>query len=313
MNQDEIVASVDLIRASLLKRNSVTITGALLGEMIRKITPGLNLRQLYPSGQKVLSRFIKDFCSEFLTPLQKQGGDILYSVTSDFYDSSRPDSSVNVTLSAVNYDYWVTFARPNISSSVFVSAVRPEILIDVTEAPASGWIRVRSVTSSEMIGIRRSFIEGLDPKAFDSSIYSCEGSYSDWLESVRRCGGSLFNKWSAFRIGRLHDLFRVRLEQLGVADDNVELLCQVMKLSQESQPKKISVRKDVNISQSVKPPSFTNPSEQLTSGEFDFLRSEESFRGAVVEAVKRMSLSEMRALNIPAGLFMDSVNIILNK
>ncbi|WP_145977779.1 hypothetical protein [Pseudomonas palleroniana] len=312
MNRDEIAASVDLIKASLLKRGNETITGALLGELIRKVTPELNLRHLYPAGQKVLTRFIKDYCSEFLSALQRQGGDVLYSIIPDSGESAR-QSSVNATPFVADYDYWVTFARPNTSSNVFVSQESLAIFVSASKALSSDWVMVESVTPSEMVNIRRLFIEGLNPGSFDSSVYSYDGSYSDWLESVRGCGGSLFNQWSVFRIAKLHELFKSRLEKLGVCGDSLHSLCQIMKRSQESQPKKSIVRKNDGELKSFKSSVASSSSAQSPTYDADLLRSEEIFRSAVVEAVKHMSLAEMRALNIPIGLFMDSVNIILNK
>lgn len=313
MNRDEILASVDLIKASLSSRESRTITGALLGELVRKITPELNLRKIYPTGQKVLSRFIKDYFADFLEPLNRQGGDILYSIIPDVNAGGGLESSaIGYPLSA-NYDIWVAFARPNSASSVFVDLQKSELFVGESKLSDASSHKIQSATPNELTIFRGQFIDALSPELYDASIYSTEGSYSSWLETIRSCGGKLFNRWSVFRIQKLHELFRSRLEALGVEGEQLQFLCDAMKKSQENPPKKAPARKDIGSPQSDRVSVVDRTSSQPPAGDIGFLNSEEAFRSVVIESVKRMSLSEMRTLNIPAGLFLDSVNSVLKK
>ncbi|MBA1279935.1 hypothetical protein [Stutzerimonas stutzeri] len=313
MNREEVLASVDLIRASLSKRTSGTITGALLGELIRRITPGLDLKKLYPTGQKVLSRFIKDYCSEFLVYKEAKGGDLLYSIISDANEGAGSQVFVDEVPASVNYDLWLTFARPNSAPNIFVDVENTRLLISTSAHMPRGLLRIQSVTPIEMVSIRRAFIETLDPEEYELPVYSTEGKYSNWLESVRNCGGKLFNQWSHFRITRLHELFNSRLESLGVEEERRLTLCNLLKQSQENPPKKKTTRNSNDDLESNQIPGIHQaPAKEIASNMSSF-ESEDAFRALVLEAVKRMSLIEMRALNISAGLLVDSINSVLKK
>jgi len=311
--RDEVLASVDLIRASLSKRVSGTITGALLGELIRKITPELDLKKLYPTGQRVLSRFINEYCSEFLVYKERQGSDLLYSIISSTSGDTASQVVVDEVPASVTYDLWLTFARPNSAPNVFVDVENTRLLISASAHMSRGLLRVQSVTPREMVSIRSAFIETLEPERYELSIYSAESKYSDWLEGIRNCGSKVFNQWSIFRIAKLHELFSSRLEDLDMDEEQRVTLCNLLKQSQESSPKKIPVRKVKSDSEPSQTVVIHEAHGAEAASKMLAFESEDAFRTLVLEAVKRMSLVEMRALNISAGLLIDSINSVLKK
>lgn len=301
MNQDELFASVELIKASLNSRESKTITGALLGELIRKVTPELDLKQIYPAGQKMLTRFTADYFPGYLERKARQGSDIVYSINSDGVENGE----------SARYEYWLTFARPNNPIAILADIESTKMTLSGSTNSSSNTINIQSVSSTELLNFRREFVEGLDHNKFDSAIYVNSSKYAEWLEHVRAQGGNLFSEWSAFRIKKLHALFKSRLDILGVPEEQAHNLADLMGRCQRNAPKRPPIIKALD--HSAKPESTSESFAQPNIVDTSSLDSDEIFKMAILESVRNMSVAEMRELKISAGLMLDAFASILKK
>ncbi len=294
MNPAEIQASVELIKASLRNRPSQNITGALLGELIRKTTPSLDLKVLYPTGQKALSRFVKDYLDGFLTSAGHQGGDVVYSI-----NEIDPQCEESVT-----YEIWRSFVRPNSPYRLKLSTDHPEISLIRAGENSDDSIVIPSVNPTELAEIRREFTESGALPSNSIALHSADSPYYDWTMLIRQQGHKTFNAWSSFRIQSLHQLFTNRLSSSGIPDDLIPAYSDLLKQSQRNAPKKES-----NTPKSA----VDGNNNPLTPSHLTNLGSEEDYRKIVSEAVNKMSIAELRELKIPTGLIMDAISAIFQK
>jgi len=293
MNQTEVDAAVNLIKVSLDNRSGKTITGAVFGELIRKLTPELDIRELYPTGKGGVTRFIEDYFAGFLTRTGNKGSDNLYSIR-------ELDSEADPL---INYDYWRSFVRPNSKSKIFL--VGDPLKINVShqgDVPADATL-IRNITPQELYQIRGDFVEAESKGGINPSLPPMDMPYPVWSEALKSSNFTLYKAWTAFRIGQLLEVFADRLRCSNVPEERRELLLDIMQRSQASLASTARVapkKRATTIPESTA--SSSHPAHHLHTE----ASTDEEFRHIVLQAVSNMSIADLRDLKLPAGTLLDA-------
>ena len=293
MNQTEVNAAVNLIKASLDNRSDKTITGAVFGELIRKLTPELDIRELYPTGKGGVTKFIDDYFSGFLTRTGKKGSDNLYSI----------EKSASQTDLAVNYDYWRSFVRPNSKSKVFLTGTPISITVSHQDDVPVDAMLIKNITPQELYQIRDDFVEIESTESSNPDLPPTDMPYPVWSEALKSSNFTLYKNWTTFRIGRLIEVFADRLRCLNIPEDQRGPLLDIMQRSQASlastarvTPKKKTTTKPEPTTSSSHPPHHLHAEAS----------ADEDFRNIVLQAVSNMSIADLRDLKLPAGTLLDA-------
>lgn len=286
MTKDRLDSAIAQITADLQERNNNTITGALIGELIRKITPDLDLRRVMdmPTGTGVLSRFIERYLSDLLTRSHKQGSDWVYTISSAEHAEIDPD-------------LWRNFVRPN-SPRTLVIRDSTMVLDESPESPPElneKLNRIQSATEPELEQIQTDFANTL--KENSASLLTIQDSYANWSIALRKMGGNIYSNWTEFRLRRLEELFNERLKALEIAPELSKELCKVMRSSQLAAKAALVTRKTQTSKNRVPNTAIKNQSIEL----------EVNLRSAIIEAIQNLSISDLREIKLPCGPFFDAI------
>ena len=293
MNQTEVIAAVNLIKASLDNRPDKTITGAIFGELIRKVTPELDIRELYPTGKSTVTRFIEEYFCGFLTRVGNKGADNLYSI-GDLGCQAGP---------VVNYDYWRSFVRPNSKSKIFVTDDPVRIAISHHGEVPDGAILIKNITPQELDEVRAKFVAVESGGGEGSDFPPGDMPYPAWSETLKSSNYALYKAWTKFRIGELVELFEDRLRCSNVPEDQHDLLLDIMRRSQASTlpPARVIPKKGAQAKLEL-----TAIPEHLVRHPHAETSADEEFRNIVLRAVSNMSIADLRDLKLPAGTLLDA-------
>jgi hypothetical protein len=300
MNQTEVAAAVNLIKVSLHSRPDKNITGAVFGELIRKVTPALDIRELFPTGKNAVSRFIDEYFDGFLVRIGKQGSDNLYSI-----GELGPDIET-----LISYDYWRSFVRPNAKLRVVLFGDPVSFALS-SHGEVSGDKRIISnITPTELDIVRRQFVESKSQVSEESCLPSIDMPYPIWSETLKSSNYQLYKAWTAFRIHALLGVFADRLRHAGVPEDRLEFLMDIMRRSQASRkPNTHTLPNTAGLAKVGLLPQAL----QLTESVQTESSTDEEFRSIVLQAVSNMSIADLRELKLPAGTLLDAFLAKLKK
>lgn len=285
MSPSELNSGIEKITTALQGLGKSTITGALIGELIPKIT-ALDLCKVMNTSSRagVLSRFIERHLSHVLTRSGNQGSDWVYTITTAGQVEADPD-------------IWRTFVSPNSTRMLILRGSDlalyelPELGIKQDE----NFKRIQSATDAELEEIQIAFADIL--KDSSESVLTIPKSYADWTVALRKMGGDHYRNWAEFRLNRLMELFKGRLEALEISPELKAQLCDVMQKSQLV-AKTTLVAKNAKTSQNQAPnTSIKNQSMEL----------EANFRLAIIEAIQNLSISDLREIKLPCGAIYDAI------
>lgn len=290
---------LDLVTSEIQKYPNSTITGAVLGTLIRKAAPELDIRKAVnlPSGTGALSRFIEQFLTHALRKLGRTasdasgGGDILYEIVSPTATSRSTD------------DYWNTFVRPSESRILVLKKTTDGYHLHVrnmqNELNPEDEEVIARITSEEFISISNEFIDQLasseSGRPLAEKLQQAE-SYASFVELLKEAGHSYFAEWSEHRRNCLRSLFVARLDSLGLSPHDRRQLLSSLDQSQEEARQEI--RQKSRMSASVGHANIARRNPPIASPEH-FAR--EAFK-AVID---RMSLAEIRAIPVTFGHVLD--------
>lgn len=290
MTQSELNSEIEKIATALQGLNKNTITGAIIGELIRKITPELDVRTVMNTSSKmgVLSQFIEHHLSHVLTRSHKQGSDWVYSIhaiTSAGQVETDPD-------------FWRTFVRPNSPRTLVIrdSTLALDEPAELNPNHDEKLKRVQSVTDSELEQIQTDFANTLQENS--ESLPTIQVSYADWTIALRKMGGDNYRNWTKFRLRRLEELFKERLNALEITPELNMELCKVIQRSQLAAKPEVLVTKKTQTSKNQVP----NASIKSQTMEL-----EANLRSAIIEVIQNLSISDLREIKLPSGAIFDAI------
>jgi len=286
MAPSELNSEIEKISSTLKELDKNKITGALIGELIRKITPELDLCKVMNTSSRVgvLSRFIERHLSHVLIRSGKQGSDWVYTIIRADQVETDPD-------------LWRTFVSPN-STKMLIMRGSDLALHEVTEQnieQGENVIRIRNVTDAELEKIQSAFADTLEDSS--DGVLKIPESYYDWTIGLRKMGGNHYRNWTEFRLSRLMELFKERLEELEISPVLKTQLCDVMQRSQSVAKTTLVAKKSKTSKNHASNASIKNQNMEL----------EENFRLAIIEAIQNLSISDLREIKLPCGLIFDAI------
>ncbi len=287
MTQSELNSEIEKIVTTLQDRSKNTITGALIGELIPKITPELDVRKVMntPTGS-VLSQFIERHLSHVLTRLERQGSDWVYSITPPKQVESDPN-------------LWRTFVSPH-SSRILV--IRDSTLALDAPTELDGKLKtVGSATDSELDQIRTNFTNTL--KEDSESMPEIQAPYAEWSAALKKMGRNKYRDWTEYRLRSLEELFKERLNALEIASELNTELCSVMRRSRLA-TKTVFTAKKTKTNQNQIPNTSINSQS---------MESEVNLRLAIIEVIQNLSISNLREIKLPSGAIFDAIISQINK
>jgi hypothetical protein len=304
MSQHPSPEDLARITSALMEFPRPTITGAVLGTLLRQVAPTLDVRAAVdlPVGTGALSRFTDIFLQKVLrkcghTAQDGTGGDNVYEIlrneranVTDVGDS-HPDAQ----------NFWGAFVRS--SDNNLLSAVRDGAAVGLrvgATIPENG-VQIEKPSPSEFESIASSFIEQLEGAEVTSALalqLRQVTSYDDFIQSLKRAGSTYFLKWSAHRRDLLRRLFLQRLESAGFSLPERQHL--LSELDRSQQIARLEQRY-VSADRIALPAKNVRPNQMPTiSGE----QFEREFLKAIID---RMSMQELRSLPITFGQALDAV------
>jgi hypothetical protein len=288
--QEELLAAVALLKEKLKTHRGENITGAKVGEILVNQC-GFRLKH-FDGTRLTLSRFIASYLSDTLTRNGIQGGDLLYLVSS-------PTEPLQVQ---PEYRYWLAFAKVDEPNQLAIrNADKLPVIVTTGDSIADAKL-VQKVTLNDLEDIKGSFLT--EESAAQRTNYP-EPSlpYVQWIADLRSYPVARQNSWGAFRIERLKDLFKKRLEELDVDVDDQERLVHFLSASQGAKPKRQWAASNPTAK------SWAAPRESSSVRE----DGDQILRHAVSDVIKCLSIAELRELKLPAGLVMDALQARLGK
>lgn len=297
MSNVKVEQSVLAIVEALKARDQKEITGAVLGELVRRVAPDLNLRTASEvhSGPGALTKFVDMHLSELLKKIRRQGPDWVYLISA----GNQLDLETLPTI-------WQEFVRPNSPNFLILHDANAQVKarVSVQRSVESNAIEIKSATSEELNKLRFDFTKTLNAKLAESSDQTLDAKlpYPDWSTQLKNIGAEHYRNWTEFRINGIVNLFDSRLSEKGIDSNHRAELCKELRSSQSASRfpliSKYSVQSETRHGR-----------ELMTHGSHE--RSMD-LQSAVINAVKSLSESELRELRLPVGALFDAL-IGLNK
>lgn len=275
------------------------ITGALVGELIKRVTPDLNVRELVelPSGPGAVSRFIEKFLNDTLVKSGRQGSDLIYAIINEADIPAYLDDP----LSAISV--WHEFVRPKSQNYLIldsiIDGVAPRIYVS-KDIPING-TTIDNATYEELEKIRAEFTDIINNDSTPSNqerLVSTE-PYTDWSAALKRRGKNFYRQWVEFRIEKIVQIFDERLTSLDVDPSNRNRLCELLRQSQRGTIAKATSNRSNHPALNTHTPAI-GTQDSPGKGDSELL-------DIVVRAVRSLSEIEIRELRLPVGVFWDAI------
>jgi hypothetical protein len=286
--------SILTIREELQKSERLTITGALLGELIKKTAPELNVRSLVnlPTGTGSVSRFAETYLGDVLFKSGQQGSDLLYTIG----QKSQTDDPKRTS------DVWREFVRPKSPLHIICENTTegedPHIYVG-PKVPASGF-EIKNATYEELNQIREDFAKIVNekPEFREQQELVASAPYAEWSNLLKKRGRDTYRQWVEFRIEKIIELFSTRLESFEFLNQQTRLrLCDKLKQSQRNTR--------VLLNPHVSSGGATAFAMAKDSG--SAVKGDNDLQSVVIKAIRSLTEAEIRELRIPVGVFWDAI------
>jgi len=276
---------VEVIEKSPQKR----VTGSELALFLKFTFPGFS-----PGAYSCLNlrAFVQRFVSG-IGQIDRSGGDIVYGLRSQISDQSDKAGTVSPAITAtqpevgtsapVDRRIWKTFASPNSFWKLFGHPETGQLTVISPGKPGlpSPWVMISPCPPETHLQIAKDFVAGLLDEN-QRNVLSQTLSQLRWWDYIFSAAERLgiATNWQVFRRRRLQGEFFRSLQRLGI-------------------PLK----------------SSTVASSRAAEGERDAeskvsssaISAEQRLRRLAIGAVERMSISELRSLNLPLGHVLDEL------
>ncbi len=289
MSDDLVNSAVVLVTQHLQNYEKDHITGALLGELIRRHCPTLNLRETMniPAGPGALRKFVAAHLQSVLKQDGPQGSDTRYFII-------RNANPLQEEL--VNPAFWQSFVRFNKSKRLLLREGKLALGDSNDSSSFDGEKLIASATKEELEKIRQDFVDSLG--TLSSQLPALSEPYYQWDSALKKLGGSHFKDWKKYRPEQIETLFDKRLQAMNIDSDLRARLCEQMRRS-HSATKRMNNEIKATAKSATEIPTTTD-------AEFDF-------RTVVQETIKNLPLADLRELKLPAGAMYDALLSQLKK
>lgn len=291
------------IAAAIRGYPRATISGADLGNVLRKAVPDINIREAVqmPSGP-ALTKFVDTFLSHIIrrkgrNPADPDGGDSLYQRLSPTEEGELPELHPPVDGSR---EYWKAFVRVNDPRVLIFDRESGELSLTSGDSISQSGVVIEKVSPEEFRNIASGFISGLRSKdqshPLAEKLESTTG-YAEFVAALNEAGRQYYVDWSVHRRDRIRKIFDSRLDALGLDPQTRLTLSNLLEKSQV-EANDATIRK---AQETLFGRPAARPQVQSTILDDDFVRR------AMKEAVDRMSIAEIRALPISFGCALDAI------
>lgn len=291
-----IEKSIHEIEAALRKTGKSEITGALLGELIRREVSDLNLREVTGvyTGPGALRKFIESHLGHCLTRKGSQGSDPVYEI-------HMSGGGVTAAESA-NSNLWLAFVRTGATEQILIdsNSLTLEVIKSSHQGVPDGKSLIESATEQELNSIRTKFVDELalnEPELADQLAVTLP--YAIWSNELKKAGRQKVKAWSDFRIEKITELFAGRLAKLGFDDSIAKRLCHELRDSQNAAHAASLARRGLLVNRKETAPTASADRVAIVNSI--------SLRDTVVHAVKSMSDAELREIRLPVGAIFDAL------
>lgn len=294
------------IKLALKEWGQPTITGANLGELIKKNAPDLDIRKAVgmPSGTGALRRFVSEHLRDVLHHTEhKQGSDPVYSI--DLGEPEQPESMPDDDDDTAKL--WTTFARTYAPEIILLTRAGRIKVIDARAPQDDGELQIQNATRDELDAIRAQFTETLTQKLADSDaiIPDARAPFDQWSLAVKKLGSGHYRDWAIHRVEKIIELFESRLRALNVEEARVTELAKHLRRAQTAARTKANTRVKAEKRDEATSRDTASNSEVPTNSAH---ASDDVFRAAVASAIASLPISELRELRLPAGVLWDIIN-----
>lgn len=289
---EKIEHVVEKIAFSLRSRKTKEISGALLGEMIKKEIPHLNIREVVkmPVGPGALSKFIDLYLSTILQRDHRSGVDWIYKI-------KTTDST---TVLPINPFAWKVFASPSKTHSIFLDRSNQSLIVKLlSEIQGDMAIqKIDSVTREELKEIQKQFLASIDNAQEREKLGQAltgVNSYQKWMKTLQSENLKQYHLWTEFRRKEIGGIFFNRIARFGLDGDiKVTLLADLMK-SQAMQHHQI--QKLIQIE--------NKPHTKEALPRKGVSNTEQNFRAVLITILSNMPIEELRQIRLPYGDVFD--------
>ncbi len=291
MHSPETIAS--RISEYIQARPAKNVSGTELAQFLKFSFPGFSP---FDFGVPRLRVFVERYVPE-IAPIGRSGGDLLYGVRPPRGPEQQTETNVvnapaaspgpsphsEMSMSTMNHQLWKSFSSPNSLWHIYANTETGDIQVIAPGGPGlpAPWVVIPPLPADVHLQIAKSFIATLsDEKQRDAlQALLVQSRWWDRIYSVSLQLGQLRN-WQFYR---RREILKGFSEALKIAGIPVK-----QKPSIHSTPL-----------QPISEQTLAQEAEQARPGK------DERLRRAVISAVERMSISELRTLSIPVGYLAD--------
>lgn len=301
MNELPSSETLNRISDAIARHPGETISGAILGTLLRSVAPELNIRAVakVPVGPGALTIFTERYLSNILTKVGRTSadglsGDVIYKKL------NLQGTHVPPALAKPRANQWSVFVRPHDSRSLVLERDSNGIRVIVKDNPDAGDVIISRITTDELAKISEEFISPLaqseDTRDLAATLRDAT-TYAVYLELLKQAGAGFYAEWNAHRRARLREQFDSRMADLDVSThERADLLSSLDSSQNEARLERSASWPNHNIRQD---------SQQLMSaGAF---RDEQLARDVLKATLDRMTITEIRALPIAFGHLLDII------
>ncbi len=217
---------------------TTTVPGSHIGTHLSALLDPLKFRDLYGP----LDGFIQGHCGDKVIRTGRRGGDFLYVHRERMSELSKPEIRLDTASPTRNpveavgsFDdqkrLWRAFANPATESSdrVFVQKTTGQLTaLAYGATPEHGYLHLEGMRDSDYQGLARSFLDSnvdLDSAAVRGAIERPH-FWFEFVEQLRTTKGEdARGKLLRFRVRRIHETARKRLEEAGLGQTQIEFAC----------------------------------------------------------------------------------------
>lgn len=287
---ENLSLAIEKITKELRARHQTEITGALLGELIRRVAPELNVRDVMqmPTGPGALSRFVDKYLDKILTKIRKQGSDQVYLI----------NSATPLLRGNIDPELWRTFVRP---TSTHLLLVRDsELVLEKKDgfdpSRPENKLVVESASHSELDKIRENFVTSGGKELED--LPGVTEPYAAWSMALRKKGQRHYRSWTEYRLQKITELFSKRLEELGIVEELRYSLSNIMRHSQLA-------TQAFRIATKVQSTEGTTTQQTLSSKRIE--PPDFDLRAAIIEVIRKLPTEKLRELRLPNDALFDAI------
>jgi hypothetical protein len=272
-----------------------TLSGTDLAQFLKFAFPGFSP---FAYGVPKLRVFVERYVPG-IAPIGRSGGDFLYGVRSPQASeqqtettvvsvpaaSSGPSPHPGMSTASVSHQLWKSFSSPNSLWHIYANTETGDIQVIAPGNPglSAPWVVIPPLPAEAHVQVARSFIATLSDEKQRNALQSLllQPRWWDRIYSVSLQLG-LLRDW---QFHRRREILKAFSEALRSASIPVR-----QTLSTQSTPL-----------QPISERTLPQDAEHAKPGK------DERLRRAVISAVERMSISELRTLSIPVGYLADEL------